>query len=71
MRRIRSVVAVVILTASPMVATAQESSGSAAIQSSEAGRKMSWQNWVFAGTALVAAAIGITFIALNQGSHAH
>lgn len=50
---------------------AQEDQGMAALQSSQTGRKSRWQNWVFAGGALVAAGIGITFIVLNQGSHSH
>ena len=33
------------------------------------GRQMRWQNWAVAGGGLIAAAIGMTFIVLNQGNH--
>jgi hypothetical protein len=75
MKKIYHLLAVAILTVSPIIATAQEPSaapvGTGAMQSSQTGRTKNWQNWVFAGTALVTVAMGITFIVLNQGSHAH
>jgi len=33
------------------------------------GRPMRWQNWAVAGGGLIAAAIGMVFIALNPGNH--
>lgn len=55
----------------PKIAPAQEGeapSASAALQST--GRASNWKNWVYAGAALSAAAVGITFIVLNQGAEA-
>ena len=62
--------AVAILTALPMIATAQEpaTAGTGAIASSQMGRKTHWQNWVFAGASIAIVAVGITCIALSQGS---
>lgn len=56
----------------PRILVAQEGeeiSVNAALEST--GRATQWQNWVFAGGIIAAAAIGITFIALNEGSHEH
>lgn len=60
-----------ILLALPRIAPAQEGEappGTAALEST--GRTSNWKNWVYAGAALGAAAIGMTFIILNQGSEA-
>ncbi len=43
--------------------------GTAAAKSSQAGRTTSWQNWVFAGTALVLATIGIVVVTINSGKN--
>lgn len=58
-----------LLLALPRIALGQEGEAppaSAALQST--GRASHWKNWVFAGAALGAAAIGMTFIILNQGT---
>lgn len=41
--------------------------GSAAAVSTNTARNTSWQNWIFAGTALVIAAVGVIAIAVNHG----
>lgn len=40
-----------------------------AIYSGQTARATNWQNWVFAGGALIAAAIGCALVAINTGSH--
>ncbi len=47
--------------------SAQET-GEAAVSASSAARNNTWQNWIFAGGAIVAAAVGITVVVLNTGS---
>jgi hypothetical protein len=42
--------------------------GTGAAKSSQTGRTTSWQNWVFGGTALVLAAIGIVVVTINSGA---
>jgi phosphotransferase system glucose/maltose/N-acetylglucosamine-specific IIC component len=46
----------------------QEENATAAAQSSHTARQTSWQNWVFAGGALLAAAIGVAVVAINTGT---
>ena len=60
--------AVAILTALPATAQEPAAAGTGAIASSQMGRKTHWQNWVFAGASIAIVAIGITCIALSQGS---
>lgn len=48
---------------------AQET-GAAAVDSAEVASS-NWQNWVFAGSALVTAAIGVVIISTNTGSFGH
>ena len=46
-----------------------QATGTAAAKSSQKGRNTSWQNWVFAGTALVLAAAGIIAVTANGGEN--
>lgn len=48
---------------------AQET-GAAAVDSAEI-TKSNWQNWVFAGSALVTAAIGVVIVSTNTGNFGH
>lgn len=60
-----------LLLALPRIAIGQEGEeppAAATLQST--GRASNWKNWVYAGAALGAAAVGITFIILNQGTEA-
>ncbi len=50
--------------------TAQET-GAAAASSAEATQSSNWQNWVFAGSALVTATAGVVIISLNTGNTSH
>ncbi len=49
---------------------AQET-GAAAADSAEATKSSNWQNWVFAGSALVSATVGVVIISLNSGTTSH
>jgi hypothetical protein len=51
-----------IITSVPSAAT-----GTAAARSSQGGRNVSWQNYVFAGTAVVLATIGIIVVTMSKG----
>jgi hypothetical protein len=42
--------------------------GDGAATAAKTAKNNSWQNWVFAGGALIAAAVGITVVMINQGS---
>ena len=57
-----------ILSAAPTL-YAQET-GAAAASSSETASS-NWQNWVFAGSALVTDAAGVVIIAMSSGSTSH
>lgn len=46
-----------------------QATGTAAAKSSQRGRSTSWQNWVFAGAALVLAAAGIIAVTVNGGEN--
>jgi hypothetical protein len=46
-----------------------QATGTAAAKSSQKGRSTSWQNWVFAGAALVLAAAGIIAVTVNGGEN--
>ena len=48
---------------------AQET-GAAAVDYAEL-TKSHWQNWVFAGSALVTAAIGVVIVSTNTGNFGH
>lgn len=50
--------------------SAQET-GAAAASSTEVSKSSHWQNWVFAGSALVTAAVGVVIISLNTGGYGH
>jgi hypothetical protein len=58
--------ATTVVSDKPIAAT-----GSTAAVSSQTGRQTSWQNWVFAGAALVIAAVGIAIVSINKGEEAH
>ena len=45
--------------------------GYAAASSAEMPRRSDWQNWVFAGSALLTVAAGIIIISLNSGTNEH
>ena len=45
--------------------------GTAAAVSSETSSSNHWQNWVFASSALLSAALGVVVVALNPGSTSH
>ncbi len=49
---------------------AQET-GAAAGDSIQAAQSSNWQNWVFAGSALVTATVGVVIISLNSGTTSH
>jgi hypothetical protein len=44
--------------------------GDASVGSTKAAQSISWQNWVVAGGALIAAAVGVVIVATNSGSAA-
>lgn len=71
MKRLTYLLSIITLTALPLTSSIAQEAGEAAMQSSQTGRQVSWRNWIFAGAGLVAVAIGITVIALNQGNAAH
>lgn len=52
-------------------APAEENTGVAATSATDVAKTSSWQNWVFAIGAIVAAAVGIIIVAFSQGSSAH
>ncbi len=43
----------------------------AAAESGAQATTSNWQNWVFAGSALVTATVGVVIIATNSGSFGH
>jgi hypothetical protein len=45
--------------------------GAASVSSAEASRKVVWQNWVFAGSALATVTAGVVIISLNSGTTSH
>ena len=45
--------------------------GYAAASSAEAPQRRDWQNWVFAGSALLTVAAGVVIISLNSGTNNH
>ena len=45
--------------------------GYAAATSAAAPQRSDWQNWVFAGSALLTVAAGIIIISLNSGTNEH
>ncbi|MBM3184178.1 MAG: hypothetical protein FJZ64_02605 [Chlamydiae bacterium] len=51
-------------------ATAQETGEAAAI-AAETTKESNWQNWVFAGSALVTATIGVVIISVSSGTTSH
>lgn len=50
---------------------ANQTVGYAAASSAEAPKKSDWQNWVFAGSALLTVAAGVVIISLNSGTNKH
>jgi|GEM_PF-2665837 len=51
--------------------SAQDTIGEAAVASQKTSSSNEWQNWVFASSALVAAAVGVVIVSLNSGSTSH
>lgn len=49
-------------------ALSAEGTGEASVASAKKAKDLTWQNWIFAGGAVVAAAIGITVVLINTGS---
>lgn len=72
MHRILCAFAAALLALAPLRSPAQEAPppevATASLEST--GRATRWENWAFAGGILAAAAIGMTFIVLNQGTEA-
>jgi len=48
-----------------------QSTGEGATASAKAAKDYTMQNWIFAGGAAIAAAIGITIVMLSQGASSH
>ncbi len=44
--------------------------GAATVNTSNLGKDNEWQNWIFAISAMVTAAVGVLVVSLNQGSPA-
>ena len=51
--------------------TSQSSTGTAAAEAVDTSQNSNWQNWVFAGSALVTATIGVVIISLTSGTTSH
>lgn len=58
-----------VATVSASAQNQYQETGTAAAKSSQKGRSTSWQNWVFAGTALVLAAVGVFVVSTNSGEN--
>jgi hypothetical protein len=50
--------------------SAQEIEGIAAAEAAETSSS-NWQNWVFAGSALISAAVGVVIVSTNTGTFGH
>lgn len=50
---------------------ADDSVGQASLVATKSGQENNWQNWVFVGGALVAAAVAVLVVSLDSGSSAH
>lgn len=50
--------------------SAQET-GEAAVNSASIASSNNWQNWAFAGTAIVTASVGVFLVTLDSGANAH
>lgn len=47
---------------------AQETiTGDAALEAAKPAKENNWQNWAFAGAAIIIAVVGITVVSLNEG----
>ncbi|HLB53263.1 MAG TPA: hypothetical protein VJK48_06130 [Chlamydiales bacterium] len=51
--------------------SAQEEVGAASMEAVEASSSSTWKNWVFAGSALVTAVVGVVIISTNTGTYNH
>lgn len=60
---------IIFILSTTATLSAQET-GTAAASSAETASS-NWQNWVFAGSALVTAAAGVVIIAMSSGSTSH
>jgi hypothetical protein len=49
----------------------QAQTGDAALSSSQAASDSQWQNWTFAGSAVVTATTAVLVLLTDTGSHAH
>ena len=45
--------------------------GHASVESTEVGSSSNWQNWIFAGSALVSATLGVVIVSLSTGTQSH
>ena len=51
-----------------MASSAMAQEGGAAVNSRNMGKNNEWQNWIFAASAMVAAAAGVLIVSMDQGS---
>lgn len=51
------------------ITSSSSATGTAAARSSQSGRSTSWQNYVFAGTAVALATIGFIVVTMNSGQN--
>jgi hypothetical protein len=59
------------LTTSASAEETRSETGAAAAASAESTLKNNWQNWVFAGSALLTVTAGVVIISLNAGTTSH
>ncbi|MBI5272863.1 MAG: hypothetical protein HY861_02645 [Chlamydiia bacterium] len=69
MQRIAFLFILSILASTPKLYA--EETGAAAANSAQESTSDHWQNWVFAGSALITAAIGVVIVSLNSGTFSH
>jgi hypothetical protein len=50
---------------------AEETGEGAAAASASASSRSNWQNWVFAGSALVTVVVGVVIVSTNTGTFGH
>ena len=65
-----TILLVLIALLSTQILVAQDV-GAGAVVASQTSSSNNWQNWVFASSALISAAIGIVIVSLNPGSTSH
>ncbi|MBI3900601.1 MAG: hypothetical protein HY324_00460 [Chlamydiia bacterium] len=49
----------------------QEELGSASMEAVSTSSSNAWRNWIFAGSALVIAVVGVVIISTNTGTYNH